>query len=49
MKRHNFFLPVELVEALRLVAAHRDVTMSELIRTALQKFLDEMEPLPDER
>lgn len=49
MKRHNFFLPVELVESLRVVAAHKDTTVSEVIRIALQKYLDNMEPIKHER
>lgn len=41
MKRHNFFLPTEVVEALKARAASEGVTMAELIRQALQRYLDE--------
>jgi metal-responsive CopG/Arc/MetJ family transcriptional regulator len=39
MKRHNFFLPTELVEELKIVAATLGVPMSELIRQAITQFL----------
>lgn len=40
MKRHNFFLPDEIVEELKQ-AAHEDrTTMSELIRKAIAQYLD---------
>lgn len=41
MHRHNFFLPKELVEALRAIAAQRDTTMSALIREVLTDFVSE--------
>ena len=40
MKRHNFFLPDEVVEALKEVAHEERTTMSELIRKAITKYLD---------
>ncbi len=40
MKRHNFFLPDEIVEELKQ-AAHEDrTTMSELIRKSIAQYLD---------
>lgn len=40
MKRHNFFLPDEVVQELK-DAAHEDrTTMSELIRRAIADYLD---------
>jgi predicted transcriptional regulator len=43
MHRHNFFLPKELVEALRLMAEQRDTTVSALIREALTAFVAQKE------
>lgn len=40
MKRHNFFLPDDVVEELKLEAAKKRTTMSELIRQALIAYLD---------
>lgn len=39
MRRHNFFLPDELVAELRTVAAYRDITLSDVIRQALEAWL----------
>ncbi len=41
MHRHNFFLPKELVEALRVMAEQRDTTVSALIREALTAYVAE--------
>jgi metal-responsive CopG/Arc/MetJ family transcriptional regulator len=41
MKRHNFFLPEELVAELKAVAIETGVPMSELVRRALQNWLAE--------
>ena len=41
MKRHNFFLPEELVTELKEEAARKGLTFSEVIRLALKKFIDE--------
>lgn len=40
MKRHNFFLPDDVVEELKLEAVKKRTTMSELIRQALIAYLD---------
>lgn len=40
MKRHNFFLPDEIVDELKVIAASKHTTMSELIRQALLAYLD---------
>lgn len=40
MKRHNFFLPDEVVQELKDVAHEERTTMSELIRKAITKYLD---------
>jgi predicted transcriptional regulator len=39
VKRHNFFLPTELVDSLRKVAEARDTTVSDVIRGALEAWL----------
>jgi metal-responsive CopG/Arc/MetJ family transcriptional regulator len=39
MKRHNFFLPEELVAELKAIAVETGVPMSELIRRALSTWL----------
>ena len=39
MKRHNFFLPEELVAELKAVAIETGVPMSELVRRALSTWL----------
>jgi metal-responsive CopG/Arc/MetJ family transcriptional regulator len=41
VKRHNFFLPEELVASLKEEAAIKGLTFSEVIRLALKKFVDE--------
>ena len=40
MKRHNFFLPDEVVQELKDVAHEDRTTMSDLIRKAIEKYLD---------
>lgn len=40
MKRHNFFLPDEVVEELKDVAHEERTTMSDLIRKAILSYLD---------
>lgn len=40
MKRHNFFLPDQVVEDLKAEAAKKHTTMSELIRQAIIAYLD---------
>lgn len=40
MKRHNFFLPDEVVEQLKEVAHEDRTTMSDLIRKAITEYLD---------
>lgn len=39
MKRHNFFLPEDLVDELRRRAKEMDLTVSELIRRAIVAYL----------
>lgn len=41
MKRHNFFLPDELVTELKAIAAETGTPMSELVRRALSTWLAE--------
>lgn len=38
VKRHNFFLPSDLVAELRAIAQSRRTTLSELIRQALVDY-----------
>lgn len=40
MKRHNFFLPDEVVQELKDVAHEERTTMSELIRKAITHYLN---------
>jgi metal-responsive CopG/Arc/MetJ family transcriptional regulator len=40
MKRHNFFLPDDVVDELKAEAAKKRTTMSELIRQAIIAYLD---------
>lgn len=40
MKRHNFFLPEELIDELRVIAKARHTTVSELLRQAIVEYLD---------
>jgi metal-responsive CopG/Arc/MetJ family transcriptional regulator len=40
MKRHNFFLPDEVVEELKETAHQERTTMSDLIRKAITAYLD---------
>ena len=39
MKRHNFFLPEELVAELKEIADKTGTPMSELVRRALQNWV----------
>jgi metal-responsive CopG/Arc/MetJ family transcriptional regulator len=39
MKRHNFFLPEDVVEVLKEMAAEKHTTYSELIRKAIVEYL----------
>jgi hypothetical protein len=39
MKRYSFFLPNELVDALKLLAHEKDMTYSDLIRKILTSYL----------
>ncbi len=41
LRRHNFFLPEELVEALKEIAKQRKVSMAAVIREALDNFVAE--------
>lgn len=40
MKRHNFFLPTELVADLKAIAAQRKTTLSEIIRQAMLEYVN---------
>lgn len=40
MTRHNFFLPIPLVDKLRKLSESKGVTMSELLRQALAEYLE---------
>lgn len=40
MRRHNFFLPDEVVQQLKEVAHDERTTMSDLIRKAIAQYLD---------
>lgn len=40
MKRHNFFLPDEVVQELKDYAHEQRTTMSELIRKAITEYLN---------
>lgn len=40
MKRHNFFLPEQIMGELKQLAEKRHTTVSELIRQALVDYLD---------
>lgn len=37
--RWNLFLPPELLEQVKELAARKDVTASDVVRTALEKYL----------
>jgi predicted DNA-binding protein len=41
MQRHNFFLPKELAEQLKELSERTGVPMSEIVRRALQAYLEE--------
>lgn len=43
MKRYNFFLPEQIVDALRAKAESTGLTMSELIRQALTEYIKKHE------
>ncbi len=38
--RSNSYIPEPQIERLRRLAKKRDVSMSELVRTAIERFLD---------
>jgi metal-responsive CopG/Arc/MetJ family transcriptional regulator len=40
MRRLQMFIPEPLLRALRAIAKKRDVSVSELIRQAIQEFID---------
>ena len=40
MRRHNFFLPDEVVQELKDVAHEERTTMSDLIRKAITEYLN---------
>jgi Arc/MetJ-type ribon-helix-helix transcriptional regulator len=42
VKRHNFFLPEELVASMKAHCELVGMPMSELVRRALQAYLDEI-------
>ena len=42
MKRHNFFLPEELVAGMKQYCETTGMPMSEFVRRALQAYLDEI-------
>ena len=46
MKRYNYFLPEQVVERLTVIAEVRGVPVSEVIRAALQKYLDDLTAKP---
>lgn len=39
MKRHNFFLPEDVVAELKVIATERKTTYSEIIRQVLMDYL----------
>lgn len=39
MKRHNLFLPDALVDDARKLAQRRGIALADVIRTALEKYL----------
>ena len=43
MKRYNFFLPEELIEALKVIAQQKDLTHSALIRRILMAYVKQHE------
>ena len=43
MKRHNLFLPEDLVAKYRKFAESRNISMAEMIRLALEKYAQAME------
>ena len=42
-KRTNIYLPEEQIKRLRKIATKKDVSISELVRRAIEKFLEEQE------
>lgn len=42
MKRFNYFLPEQVVARLAVIAELRGVSVSEMVRTALQQYLDSL-------
>jgi predicted transcriptional regulator len=43
MKRHNLFLPDDLVAKYRQFAEKREISMAEMIRLALEKYAQALE------
>lgn len=43
MKRYNFFLPEDVIEALKIVAKQKDMTHSALIRRILVAYVKQQE------
>lgn len=39
MKRHNLFLPDEMVAEARKLAERRGIALADVVRTALEKYL----------
>lgn len=43
MRRRNYYLPDELVEQAQKLATRRQTSVSDIIRTALQKYMEAVE------
>lgn len=41
MRRYNFWLVTDVTERLRALAEQRGVSMSELVRLAIEKYLEQ--------
>ena len=39
MRRHNLFLPDQMVEEARKLAERRGIALADVVRTALEKYL----------
>lgn len=46
MKRQNYYLPAPQVAAMKKLAKRLDVSVAELVRRAVQEFLDSMKAVP---